>query len=191
MTQPNADKSHELEVLAHGPAQSQFAEPLDYIFAEHFRQRVLCNVLELIANGGRPDRRLVAASIKFLLNDFAPHIQDEEKDLFPMLRRRAQPDDRVGELIDQLSQEHAADEIDVQDIVNGLQALLRRTVKIQASFSSLLKRFVANERHHLTVENAIILPLARLRLTREDLWSLGHRMAERRGQVYPELGNAV
>ena len=191
MIQQRADNHHELEVLAHAPAQSQFAEPLDYIFAEHFRQRVLCNVLELIANGGRPDRKLVAASIKFLLNDLAPHIQDEEQDLFPLLRRRAKPDDRVSELIDQLSEEHAADKLDVQDIIDGLQALLRRTVKVQASFARLLKRFVANERHHLTVENAIILPLARLRLTREDLWSLGHRMAQRRGQVYPEQGNAV
>ena len=191
MIQQRADNHNELEVLSHAPAQSQFAEPLDYIFNEHFRQRVLCNVLELIANGGRPDRKLVAASIKFLLNDLAPHIQDEEQDLFPLLRRRAKPDDRVSELIDQLSEEHAADKLDVQDIIDGLQALLRRTVKVQASFARLLKRFVANERHHLTVENAIILPLARLRLTREDLWSLGHRMAQRRGQVYPEQGNAV
>jgi hemerythrin-like domain-containing protein len=191
MSQLESGNHNELEVLAYAPPQSQFAQPLDYIFAEHFRQRVLCNVLELIANGDRPDRRLVAASIKFLRNDFAPHIQDEEQDLFPLLRRRAEPEDRVDQLISQLSEEHASDKLDVQDIVNGLQALLRRTVSVQSSFARLLRRFVANERHHLTVENAIILPLARLRLTHDDLLTLGHRMAERRGETFPETANAV
>lgn len=191
MSQPESDNHNELEVLAYAPPQSQFAQPLDYIFAEHFRQRILCNVLDAIACGNRPDRKLVAAAMKYLKTEFEPHIQDEEQDLFPLLRRRAEPEDRVDQLISQLSEEHAADKLDVQDIIDGLEALLKRTVQVPSALASLLRRFAANERHHLTVENAIILPLARLRLTREDLWSLALHMAERRGLALPETGNAV
>ena len=131
------------------------------------------------------------AAIRFLKTEFAPHIRDEEEDLFPLLRRRAEPEDRLEPLLEQLSQEHAADRIDAQEIIEGLGSLMQRTRKVPAALARLLQRFAANERHHLTVENAIILPLARLRLTQEDLVSLGHRMAERRGQTYPEPINAV
>ena len=45
----------------------------------------------------------------------------------------------------------------------------------------LLARFAANERQHLIVENAIVLPLARARLSEDDKQKLGMRMAARRG----------
>lgn len=182
---------HEIEVLEAAPSPDQLAQPLDYIFAEHFRQRVLCNVLDMIASGRNTDQNLVQAAIRFLRTDFAPHILDEDQDLFPLLRRRAEPEDRLEKLLEQLSQEHAADEVDASEIIDGLRSLLQRTSKVSASLARLLRRFAANERHHLTVENAIILPLARQRLSPEDLWSLGHRMAERRGKTFPEQFNAV
>lgn len=182
---------HEIEVLGAAPPPDQLAQPLDYIFAEHFRQRVLCNVLDRIASGSSADRVLLRAVVRFLTSDFAPHVRDEEEDLFPLLRRRAEPDDGLVQLIDQLSEEHAADKLDAQEIIEGLQDLLRKTGRVPAALAKLLRRFAANERHHLTVENAIVLPLARLRLTREDLWSLGHRMAQRRGLPFPEVVNAV
>lgn len=191
MIDPESAVPHEIEVLGAAPPPDQLAQPLDYIFAEHFRQRVLCNVLDTIASGRSTERTLLQAAICFLKTDFAPHVCDEEEDLFPLLRRRAEPDDEVVQLIDRLSEEHAADKLDAQEIIEGLQGLLRKTGRVPATLAKLLRRFAANERHHLTVENAIILPLARLRLTREDLWSLGHRMAQRRGLPFPEVVNAV
>ncbi len=101
-----------LEALSKAPAASQLAEPLDYIFAEHFRQRVLCNALDEIADQERPDHQLIKAVLRFLRVDFAPHMQDEEHDLFPLLRKRAEPEDRVDDVIGQLTQEHAADRLD-------------------------------------------------------------------------------
>ena len=46
-------------------------------------------------------------------------------------------------------------------------------------------------RHHLTLENAIVLPLARIRLTADDLRNLAQRMSARRGIKLQEPGNAV
>jgi len=182
-----------LEALGKAPPSSQLAEPLDYIFAEHFRQRVLCNVLDEIADQERLDRQMTEAVLRFLRVDFAPHILDEEQDLFPMLRRRAEPDDRIDDVIGQLNQEHAADRLDAKLITEGLAKALagKAATGVASSLAKLLHRFAENERNHLTLENAIVLPLARIRLTADDLRNLSQRMAARRGINLQELGDAV
>lgn len=182
-----------LETLANAPPPSQFAEPLDYIFAEHFRHRVLCNVLDRIADQKWPDRDMMQAVLRFLRLDYGPHIVDEEQDLFPLLRRRAVPDDRIDDVLGQLTQEHAADKLDAELIMDGLSKTLSEKTRtaLATSLAGLLRRFAANERHHLTLENAIVLPLARIRLTADDLRNLAQRMSARRGIKLQEPGNAV
>ncbi len=181
-----------LEALDNAPPSSQLAEPLDYIFAEHFRQRVLCNMLDEIADQERPDKSAIEAVLRYLRVEFAPHMQDEEHDLFPMLRRRAEPEDRIDDVIAQLTQEHAADRLDAKLITEGLAKVLAGKAKTgEASpLAKLLHRFAENERNHLTLENAIILPLARIRLTDDDIRNLAHRMAARRNIKLEEAGNA-
>lgn len=182
-----------LEALCNAPPSSQLAEPLDYIFAEHFRQRVLCNTLDEIADQEQPDREMIEAVLRFLRVDFAPHMLDEEHDLFPMLRRRAEPEDRIDDVIGQLTQEHAADRLDAKLITEGLAKVLagKAVTGVETSLAKLLHRFAENERNHLTLENAIILPLARIRLTADDVRNLAQRMAARRGVNLQELGDAV
>jgi hemerythrin-like domain-containing protein len=174
------------------PPASQLLSPLEYIFADHFRQRVLCRVLDEIADDGGSDKGVVAAALGFLKSDFAPHVIDEEEDLFPLLRRRAQPEDRIEDVLGELSQEHAADKLDAEQIINGLEAALdpEGADPFSDDFRVLLHRFAANERRHLIVENAIVMPLARARLTKEDLRNIGRRMAARRGLDYPGAGDA-
>ena len=43
-----------------------------------------------------------------------------------------------------------------------------------------LQAFASQELRHLALENAVVLPLARLRLTPADLKRLSRRLAERR-----------
>ena len=182
-----------LEALDKAPPASQLAEPLNYIFAEHFRQRVLCNILECIADQATLNRTKVIAALRFLKLDFGPHIIDEEEDLFPMLRRRAEPEDRIDDVLSELTQEHAADKLDAEQIMDGLSDVLadKGASILPVSLVKLLHRFAENERHHLTLENAIVLPLARVRLTTDDLRNMANRMATRRGISLPELSHAV
>jgi len=182
-----------LEALQTMPPATQLRSPLDYIFADHFRQRVLCGVLDECAEARQVGRTLMAAALAFLKSDFGLHVIDEEEDLFPLLRRRAAPEDRIEDVLGELSQEHAADKRDAGDIIKGLEAALAMdgTEQVSDGFRALLQRFAANERRHLIVENAIVMPLARARLTGDDLRHLGRRMAARRGLDYPEAGNAV
>ncbi|WP_210325924.1 hemerythrin domain-containing protein [Oricola nitratireducens] len=179
-----------LATLAAAPSPEQLVAPLDYVFAEHFRQRTLCWMIDRIADEQKRDEEGIAAVLRFLRHDFGQHVVDEEEDLFPLLRRRAEPEDRIEEVLGELSQEHAADKQDADAITEGLsQAIVGK--RFTKALRALLHRFAANERRHLIVENAIVLPLARVRLTGDDLRNLGRRMAARRGIDYPDMPHAV
>ena len=175
-----------LAALRTPPPAFMLNEPIDYMFADHFRQRTLCTILDQIADAAEPDHEAISASIEFLKTEFGPHVQDEEQDLFPVLQQRATEEDEIGPILDQLGEEHAADKVDAASIIEQLAHLKSRKVtKIGSKLAQLLKRFAANERQHLIVENAIVLPLARARLTTEDCKLLGQRMAARRGIKVP------
>ncbi len=192
MNKQQEAKAMALQALDMMPPAAQLTTPLDYILADHFRQRVLCSVLDDFAETGALDRDLAAAALRFLKTDFAPHVIDEEEDLFPLLRRRSQPEDRIEDVLGDLSQEHATDKLDADGIIDGLGTVLETegNDSVDEDLRALLRRFAASERRHLIVENAIVMPLARARLTRDDLRNLGRRMAARRGLDYPDDANA-
>lgn len=173
-----------ISALSKRPPDALLAEPLEYIFADHFRQRVLCGALDEMAEQKRFDREIAGHVLAFMKKDFGIHVLDEEEDLFPLLRQRAEADDEIGEVLTQLTAEHEADRQDCEAICK----LVSQAECAGGKGGELMRRFAANERHHLIVENAIVLPFAKARLTNADLESLGHQMALRRGTAYPEAG---
>ncbi|WP_206057158.1 hemerythrin domain-containing protein [Nitratireductor sp. XY-223] len=182
-----------ISALREPPPAVQLLSPLDYILSDHFRQRTLCAVLDKMAEAAGFDRELIEAVLDFLKSEFGLHVIDEEEDLFPLMRRRAMSEDAIDEVLGELSLEHASDRVDADRIVEGLAGALEANGAgfPAPQFARLLKRFAAKERRHLIVENAIIMPLARARLTDDDLRNLGRRMAARRGIDYPEKKHAV
>ena len=172
-----------LEALTEPITADLIQAPLDCIFADHFRQRVMCMMLKKMAASGRQEKEDISATKHFMERDFLVHILDEEEDLFPTLRRRAKPQDRIKELLLQLSEEHESDQIDAKEIISILGRFLDidNNAKLSDSECDLFNRFADNERRHLTIENAILLPMARTRLTDQDLRLMAMRMAERRG----------
>lgn len=158
------------------------AQPLDYIHLEHLRHREVCQAAEELAETDQLDRKLASAVMTFLLTDMALHVIDEEEDLFPVLRRRLKPSDEAGRIIGLLSGEHAADERLSQEIAAGLRAALDADESaLPKPVCNALLTFADRQRRHLSVENAIILPLAGQRLSRRDLGEIARRMAARRG----------
>ena len=79
--------------------------PLDFIFAEHHRQREAASILTLLADG-EFDLKGVKSLLAFLETDFALHIGDEELALFPMLREHCLPEDNVERILARLVDEH-------------------------------------------------------------------------------------
>jgi hemerythrin-like domain-containing protein len=182
-----------IAMLNEAPPPVRLLSPIDYIFADHFRHRTLCRVLDDIAQGAEFDRETVIAALRFLETDYRIHLLDEEEDLFPLLRQRAAAEDCVDEVLDQLSLEHGEEQKTADAVIEKLSAMLgsRGAKPADADFRDQLRRFAAQDRRHLTVENAIVLPLARARLSPGDLRDIGKSMAARRGLEYPEPNSAA
>jgi len=157
-------------------------KPLDYILADHLRQRVLCVLCEQLADAEHLLTDLAETVLAYLKSDMVVHVIDEEQDLFPLIRRRAEDEDDIEEALGKLSGEHAAEENVAEQIAEGLAAALRNpTVGLGDDLRRLLMEFAHNERQHLALENATVMPIAKVRLTERDLKDLAGRMAARRG----------
>ncbi len=164
-------------------AEGASSNPLDVIAHEHEWQEKLCDALERIADDlpDNVDRMLVAAILPMLRIDLRVHIRDEEEGLFPLMTRRAQPGDNFDEIAQVLSVEHAADEGFADEIVDQLEELKDGKRPLNPEMVGyMLRGFFETQRRHLAWEDAVVLPLARARLTADDLRQLSGIMLENR-----------
>jgi len=160
-------------------------DPLEFLFIEHYRHRQLCRILEHLAAATAFEGGLISTTADFIRYDLALHVIDEEEDLFPLLRRRADPDDAIEDVLGRLSGEHAKDQDQARLVRGVLDAALaaRAGPAQQAGAAHVLRGFATHQRNHLALENAVVMPLARLRLTPADLAAMSKRFAARRGIV--------
>lgn len=165
-----------------GSSTALLGDPLDFFFAEHFRQRKLCNLIEEMALADSLDPLLAKEVLVFLRDDMAMHVLDEEEDLFPLMRERCPPEDEIERVLSALSAEHAGDRHLAQLVTEGLETALRESlpVAVQPGLREAMIDFARNERRHLALENSVVLPLARRRLSVDDLARLSARLLRRR-----------
>lgn len=156
--------------------------PLEFILADHLRQRNLCCLLDRLASERHLDARIASIVADYIADEMSIHVLDEEEDLFPLLRRRALPGDDVERVLGLLSREHSESDRLAGIIVESLrQAISEGWAELNDDFKTTLRNFAHRERRHLAVENALIMPLAEVRLTSKDRVGLSRRMAVRRG----------
>ena len=153
-------------------------KPIDYIFAEHNRQRDSTIILLMIA-AGEFDKEGVTKLIEFFEVDFALHIGDEEVALFPLLRQHCLPEDKIDRILLRLQDEHRKDEANVEDIIEALKRCLAGE-PITSSTSLQLRLFADHIHSHLALENGVVLPIARVRLRGEELKVLTDMLKQRR-----------
>jgi len=162
-------------------------EPLIWFFAEHYRHRDVCARLMVLSQSVIFDEAAMRDVYVFLDQDLPLHVIDEEDDLFPLLRRRCEPDDQIEKVLGMLSAEHANDMMDAA----AVKSLVARALAEQRGFASfvearsIIEPFCQQQKRHIAVENAVVLPIARHRLNEADLISLGQRLAARRGLDNP------
>lgn len=158
-------------------------EPLAYLFADHFRQRTVCTALRRMASKGRADRREAGSIVDFLRHDVPLHHEDEEKDLFPAVRRRALPEDRLGGILARLGQDHRRAVPLIDRIVGAFSLHDDPAIAIDMAASDAIQLYVDLENAHVAMENGIVLALARVRLTPDDLKAISRAMKARRGMA--------
>lgn len=160
--------------------------PLDMIASAHAVQVEMCDAMERIADGlpDEVDRRLCAQVASCLQFDLPLHHQDEEEGLFPLLRRRALPEDGVDQILERLASEHSSDNDFASEIAEALETLGQGGRPANPEMLGyMLRGFFERYRRHVHWENQLVMPLARLRLTRDDLDALQSRMNENRRQA--------
>jgi hemerythrin-like domain-containing protein len=157
--------------------------PLDLIEHDHLAQAQLCDSLEQIADDlpDNVDRRLTNQVISSLKFEMPVHHRDEELGLFPLIERRALPADNIQDILARLAMEHATDESFAQELLESLETLSEgRKLKNPEMVGYMLRSFFESYRRHILWENAIVLPLARARLTPDDLDELNRAMIAHR-----------
>ena len=158
-------------------------DPIKFILNEHDRQLEICDALETLISvlDLEPVAGRASALLRFLTVDLPLHIEDEEQDLFPMLRAHCGAQGEIGEVLDQLAVEHEDDRDLACPIVADLEALSEgRAPSHPLRFHGNARAFCELQRRHLIWENRLVLPLAERHLSVADKAELGRRMAERR-----------
>jgi hypothetical protein len=157
-------------------------DPLEYILADHLRQRCVCASLKTFATAKRASRAEADQVIAFLSCELPLHHQDEDLDLFPTLRRRLHPEDDLGAVLARLSEDHKRTELLIHDIIDALAAHpADDPVKVGRHARETMLGYSALEHRHLVIENGIVLVIARRRLTAADLKAMSGAMKARRG----------
>ncbi|HET8691806.1 MAG TPA: hemerythrin domain-containing protein [Steroidobacteraceae bacterium] len=166
------------------PAPS-FDEPLEMLAACHERIEAQLGTLERLVRhlprrGCDADARAAAAAVlRYFDTAGMLHHQDEDRDLFPLLRARAAARGRAGiaAATEELEREHAT-------IESQWRRLRRRLLAIGEGEGRLdpeeVARFAWLQRRHIDRETAALLPFAREALEASDRADLGMRMAARR-----------
>jgi len=172
-------------LLAHraSSAPDTFEDPLEFIRADHARQLRMCNLLDAFTEKLElePVMPLASALLEYLTGDLPLHTKDEEQNLRPTLEARCEPEDGLDDVLKQMSKEHELNRDLVSFLIDDLEALADgRTLSNPVRLLMNMKEFSETQRQHVTWEERVLLPLARQRLTAEDLAKIGRNMAARR-----------
>jgi len=166
------------------PAPS-FDEPLEMLAACHERIEAQLCILErlgahLETKGCDAEARSAAqAVLRYFDTGGALHHQDEDGDLFPLLRARAAAQGRVeiAAAVEELEREHETMDAQWCRLRQRLLAIAEGEARLDpeevASFAWLYRR-------HLDRESVALIPFAREALDADERAALGTRMAARR-----------
>ena len=165
---------------ATAPNPRDFA--LDFILFEHAKHRQMCAALERLAEADTFGEGEIAERADFIRTDLAAHIADEEEALFPILQQRCDEEDHIAATLARLDREHEVDrDLSARVCLFLLEAVATgRPPKTIVGASEALRMFAYNQLLHMSLENAVLIPLARRRLSPTDLSDLGGRLAARR-----------
>lgn len=154
--------------------------PLDFIAEDHMREREVCALIDRIVSAAALQNADIHRILTFLEAQLPQHLADEEIDLFPMMLKRCDPEDEIEKVIDKLHQDHGHAVTDALAIIAVIQSAAIPS-ELSEEDRQRLTDFAYQSRRHLILENAIILPIARGRLTPDDLAEMKQHMLERRG----------
>lgn len=176
------------------PGADPIRDPLGVLLADHAEQELLCDrLIELVENLDADGlAREADLLLRYLTRDLPRHMEDEERDLFPALRRLCDAGHGIHGILDQLSREHDLD-VDLVDFITEDLRKIAAAMHLPQPTRLLInvKAFAETQRRHLDWENLMVLPLAREVMTGGDLERMGRAMAARRASADPGSAGAA
>ena len=160
--------------------------PLDFIAEDHMREREVCALIDKLVSAASLQEADINQMLAFLEDQLPQHLADEEIDLFPMMLERCDPEDEIEKVIEKLHSDHGHALADAPAIVALIQSTAVEFSQFSDGDCQQMAAFAHHARRHLILENAVILPIARARLTEDDLSTMKRHMLERRG-IKPHL----
>jgi hemerythrin-like domain-containing protein len=173
-----------------------FDQPLELWLACHDRVRRMTGLLERLREhigdmGADDAARVTATTIRRYFDEAAPrHHEDEEVDLFPLLRRLlpGKAPERLQEVERALARLEA-DHVSLGKVwqqVRPALAAIERGEPVQLD-AAVVRTFADGYRGHCELEDTVVADALRLCLADADLDALGQAMAERRGVDWTHL----
>jgi len=159
--------------------------PLDIIHEDHMREREVCALIDRLVSAASLQDADVHQIVAFLEEQLPQHLADEEIDLFPMMLNRCEPEDEIEKVIEKLQFDHGHALADAPAVVAMIRAIAASSSDRFDHDCQQISAFAHHARRHLILENAVILPIARARLTEDDLRTMKRHMLERRGITPP------
>lgn len=157
-------------------------DPIEYMIADHTRQRVASMALQHIGATLCARRQEADMLTAFLTRDYALHHDDEMLEFFPAIRRRAMQEDGLGVVLAQLTEDHRSADAVLDRVIATLSANPERAFeRFTVAEGEQMQSLATNMARHLMIENAVVMTIARVRLTRRDLRSISKGMKLRRG----------
>lgn len=172
------------------PTAPALDEPLEILEACHGRIEAQLKTLERLLNH-LPDHgadkqacQAAQAILRYFDTAGQHHHEDEEQDLFPLLKVRAA--DSLAEEVQVLVQDLLADHVLMSSAWRTVRQQLvslvdgDRSALSEPSVQLLATRY----RRHIDRENQVVLPLARRLLTPQDIMNLSQAMTMRRSREH-------
>lgn len=159
-------------------------EPLEFLRASTYRQRQVCLTIERFAAGEAQSGEIIAAS-EYLSVEYPLHLFDMAEDLLALLSARCKPTDNIAPIVEELAETQKTVRVLAAKTVKVLVAQLQQ-LDVSAptrSAQRLARELLVVLRRLSAIESGIILPLARVRLSDDDLTGLSLRLRKRRGLV--------
>jgi len=157
-------------------------EPLEFLRGSTYRQRQVCLTIEQFLTGDAPANEIIAAC-EYLSVVYPLHLFDLVDDLLPLLRDRCKPSDNILPVLEELAEAQKTVRALAAKTVKALVDHLER--QSEGGPSKALQRqtgeLLTGLRRLSAIESGIVLPLARARLSDNDLHELAQRMKTRRG----------
>lgn len=165
------------------PGGSDGLSPFDVMMSQRMVLLGICAMIDRLPSAGTEMlRRVGPALANYLRHEFPQLSNEEEEGLLPLLKQRMLLGDEMDQAIRQSVEEHRRDVHTAQMLAQECDALGDglESEEIPAVLAAL-RAFAEQQRRHVAWEEAIILPLARARLSDRDLaaWSKAMRARKR------------